>query len=94
MKKAIHAFLETFFGKELDFRARLFSEGAGEKGLRFILEADESLPGELCGDFIHLKQIGLNFLSNAAKYTEQGSITLRISGTRQAKTDEAGADTA
>jgi signal transduction histidine kinase/HPt (histidine-containing phosphotransfer) domain-containing protein len=59
------------------------SEGAGKRGLRFILEADENLPGELYGDFVHLKQIGLNFLSNAAKYTEQGSLTLRIGGKRR-----------
>ncbi|MDR0669281.1 MAG: response regulator [Treponema sp.] len=59
------------------------SERAGGKGLRFILETDERLPRKLYGDFIHLKQIGLNFLSNAAKYTEQGSITLRISGNRE-----------
>jgi hypothetical protein len=59
------------------------SEWAGEKGLRFILEADEHLPRKLYGDFIHLKQIGFNFLSNAAKYTEQGSVTLRINGSRK-----------
>jgi CheY-like chemotaxis protein len=40
----------------------------------------------LYGDFIHLKQIGFNFLSNAAKYTEQGSITLRIGGSREEET--------
>jgi CheY-like chemotaxis protein len=62
------------------------SERAGKKGLRFVLEADEALPRKLYGDFIHLKQIGFNFLSNAVKYTEQGSITLRISGNRKEKT--------
>jgi signal transduction histidine kinase/DNA-binding NarL/FixJ family response regulator/HPt (histidine-containing phosphotransfer) domain-containing protein len=61
------------------------SERAEKKGLRFILEADERLPRQLYGDFIHLKQIGFNFLSNAAKYTEQGSITLRINGNRKEK---------
>jgi signal transduction histidine kinase/CheY-like chemotaxis protein/HPt (histidine-containing phosphotransfer) domain-containing protein len=66
------------------------SERAGRRGLRFVLEADERLPRKLRGDFMHLKQIGFNFLSNAAKYTEQGSITLRISGTRQAKTGKPG----
>ncbi|MDR0451188.1 MAG: response regulator [Treponema sp.] len=62
------------------------SERAGRKGLRFVLEADDRLPRKLCGDFIHLKQIGFNFLSNAAKYTEQGSVTLRIGGNRKEKT--------
>jgi signal transduction histidine kinase/ActR/RegA family two-component response regulator len=66
------------------------TERAGKKGLRFILEADEGLPRELYGDFIHIKQIGFNFLSNAAKYTEQGSVTLRISGARQGKAGTGG----
>jgi signal transduction histidine kinase/DNA-binding NarL/FixJ family response regulator/HPt (histidine-containing phosphotransfer) domain-containing protein len=66
------------------------SERAGGKGLRFVLEADERLPQKLYGDFIHLKQIGFNFLSNAAKYTEQGSITLRINGNRKEKTGDPG----
>ncbi|MDR0451414.1 MAG: response regulator, partial [Treponema sp.] len=60
------------------------SERAGKRGIRFILAADPGLPRKLYGDFIHLKQIGLNFLSNAAKYTERGSVTLRISGSREA----------
>jgi signal transduction histidine kinase/DNA-binding NarL/FixJ family response regulator/HPt (histidine-containing phosphotransfer) domain-containing protein len=59
------------------------SERTGKKGLRFVLKADERLPRKLYGDFIHLKQIGFNFLSNAAKYTERGSVTLRISGSRK-----------
>jgi signal transduction histidine kinase len=63
------------------------SEQAGRKDLRFVLEADDRLPRKLYGDFIHLKQIGFNFLSNAAKYTEQGSITLRINGNRKEKAD-------
>jgi signal transduction histidine kinase/HPt (histidine-containing phosphotransfer) domain-containing protein len=66
------------------------SERAGKRGLRFVLEADDPLPQELYGDFVHIKQIGLNFLSNAAKYTGQGSITLRISGSREEKAGEPG----
>jgi CheY-like chemotaxis protein len=61
------------------------SERAGKKQLHFVLEAGEHLPRKLYGDFIHIKQIGLNFLSNAAKYTEQGSITLRIGESREEK---------
>jgi signal transduction histidine kinase/DNA-binding NarL/FixJ family response regulator/HPt (histidine-containing phosphotransfer) domain-containing protein len=66
------------------------SEQAGRKGLRFVLEADESLPPRLYGDFIHIKQIGLNFLSNAAKYTAQGSVTLRIGGDREDRAGQGG----
>ena len=51
-------------------------ERAAKKGLDFLLEIDETLPTELCGDFIHVKQVVVNFLSNAVKYTESGSVTL------------------
>jgi CheY-like chemotaxis protein/HPt (histidine-containing phosphotransfer) domain-containing protein len=50
-----------------------------------VCEAGAGLPRKLYGDFIHLKQVGHNFLSNAVKYTERGSVTLRISGSREEK---------
>lgn len=49
------------------------------QNLRFTTEADENLPGVLIGDMPHIRQIISNFLSNAAKYTEEGSITLSFS---------------
>jgi signal transduction histidine kinase/CheY-like chemotaxis protein len=45
-------------------------------GLELEVQADESLPCGLTGDFIHIKQVAANFLSNAAKYTKQGGVTL------------------
>lgn len=56
------------------------AELASRHGLEFQTEADEALPGGLTGDWVHLKQVAVNFLSNAAKYTRQGSVTLRFSG--------------
>ena len=55
------------------------SERSAKKGLEFCLEIDETLPAELEGDFIHIKQVAVNFISNAVKYTETGSVTLAIS---------------
>jgi CheY-like chemotaxis protein/HPt (histidine-containing phosphotransfer) domain-containing protein len=51
---------------------------AARKGLHFTVDADEKLPSELYGDKIRIKQIALNFLSNALKYTEKGRVTLRL----------------
>jgi signal transduction histidine kinase/DNA-binding NarL/FixJ family response regulator/HPt (histidine-containing phosphotransfer) domain-containing protein len=48
-------------------------------GLDFKIELDEGLPAELWGDMPRIKQIVSNFLSNAAKYTNYGSITLEFS---------------
>ena len=49
------------------------------KNLRFYTDICEDLPEQLYGDLAHIRQIASNLLSNAAKYTRQGSITLHIS---------------
>jgi signal transduction histidine kinase/CheY-like chemotaxis protein len=49
-----------------------------EKPIRFILNIDGKIPNSLIGDEVRLRQILLNLLSNAAKYTERGHIGLSI----------------
>lgn len=51
---------------------------AQEKGLEFRLYVDSSIPSMLCGDEIRIKQVLINLLNNAVKYTSEGSITLSI----------------
>ena len=46
-----------------------------DKGVEFIVKIDPGLPLVLNGDEIRIKQIIMNILSNAAKYTEKGSVT-------------------
>ena len=50
------------------------------KGLTFGLEVDETLPDALFGDMTRVQQIVVNLLTNAAKYTEKGSVDFRVSG--------------
>ena len=50
-----------------------------DKGLFLKLDIDENTPKALHGDEIRIKQIITNILTNAAKYTEKGSVTFRIS---------------
>jgi signal transduction histidine kinase/ligand-binding sensor domain-containing protein/CheY-like chemotaxis protein len=59
--------------------AGLIAEAARRKRLESILVFDEGVPDCVIGDPIRLKQILLNLLSNALKFTETGSITLRVS---------------
>jgi len=51
----------------------------GEKPITFNLTVDEKLPGVLYGDDLRVKQIFNNFLSNAFKYTNSGSVEWRVS---------------
>jgi len=51
---------------------------AEDKGLRFVVEVDENIPHLLTGDELRIRQCALNVLTNAVKYTEKGSVTLRV----------------
>ena len=51
---------------------------AKEKGLEFHVDVDQSLPSQLYGDEVRIKQILVNMLNNAVKYTSEGSVTLAI----------------
>jgi len=50
----------------------------GDKPIRFITNIDCNIPSALFGDEVRLRQMLLNLLSNAAKYTEKGFIGLYI----------------
>lgn len=56
----------------------LIHNRAEDKGLVFILNVDKNIPAILNGDETRIKQIIANLLTNAVKYTEEGSVTLNI----------------
>jgi CheY-like chemotaxis protein len=56
----------------------LWSETAAAKGLELTCEADPNLPPRLMGDETRVRQIVLNLLSNALKFTETGVVTLAL----------------
>lgn len=61
----------------LDELRTLVSFRAQQKNLALHLEASPAIPGTLIGDPTRLRQILLNLLDNALKFTPEGSITLR-----------------
>ena len=56
-----------------------------DKGLEFLLDIDDSLPTRLYGDSKRIKQVVINLLTNAVKYTKEGSVTLGVKSERVAE---------
>ncbi len=61
---------------------------AVEKGLALKFIENESLPKMLVGDDLRLRQIFFNLVGNAIKFTEQGSVTIRIELEQDARPGE------
>ena len=55
----------------------------GNKKIEFIVNADPEIPRGIIGDEARIRQVIVNLMTNAVKYTEKGSITLTVSQTRQ-----------
>ncbi len=72
--------------EKIDFNIRelitevvsLFEHKASEKDLKFSVHFSSSIPEFVIGDSVKIKQVLLNFISNAFKFTKNGSIKLFI----------------
>jgi len=63
----------------VDQAISIIAERAREKHLALHTEIDPALAGlSLLGDPLRMRQVLINFLGNAVKFTEQGSITVRV----------------
>ena len=55
-------------------------EAVHEKNLKLVIDVDKNLPEHLYGDEDHIRQVIVNLIDNAVKYTREGSITLSVRG--------------
>lgn len=69
--------------KIFDELIKLTQARIGEKPLEFRVNIAEDLPLYLNGDYVRLKQIAVNLLTNAVKYTKNGFVELNVSTVRK-----------
>lgn len=67
-------------GSLLNNLYNMISIKAKDKGLDLEFDIDSTIPGEYFGDDKRIEQIVLNLLTNAVKYTNEGKVTLKVTG--------------
>lgn len=55
---------------------------AEQKKLEFKIEVDETVPDKMFGDEVRIRQVIVNILNNAVKYTQKGSVTFKVGWTK------------
>jgi signal transduction histidine kinase/CheY-like chemotaxis protein len=60
---------------------------ANNQGLNLIFKKSENVPNYICTDAIKLRQVLINLISNAIKFTHQGEITVTVNNSSTETTD-------
>lgn len=63
--------------------AQLFVTAASARGTRILVELDPDVPSHIHGDPTRLRQVVSNLVGNAVKFTSEGTIRLRVAGSRK-----------
>ncbi len=67
-----------YLGNIIQDEQVLLNTRIADKPIDVKMELDPQIPSKLYGDELRIKQIATNLLSNAAKYTKKGTITIKI----------------
>ena len=63
---------------QLEIVIEMVAARAHEKGLPLVCEIAPNVPGDLVGDPTRLRQVLLNLIGNAVKFTEKGEVSLHV----------------
>lgn len=55
----------------------------GSKKIEIMVHADPAIPCGLIGDEVRIRQVMINLMTNAVKFTNSGAVTLKVSQTKQ-----------
>lgn len=69
----------------LNNTSSMFFRAAETKGLNLQFEVDEDVPMELKGDPLRIQQVLINLISNAIKFTDRGSVIVRVGKSHNGK---------
>jgi CheY-like chemotaxis protein len=69
----------------LEELADLFADRVAEKDIELLIARDSDVPSALIGDPLRLRQILINLLSNALKFTETGDILVKVQSLDQTR---------
>ncbi len=72
----------------LDHITSMISTLAMQKNLYVKLDIDPELPEQLVGDEMHIRQVLVNLLTNAVKYTREGGITFTVKVLERSEKDD------
>ena len=76
MEIEAHAFR---FMETIDNIRDLMTPRTDEKNLALVISVEDSVPEMVVGDSLRISQILFNIVGNAVKFTQEGSVTLRVS---------------
>ncbi|MEG3879428.1 PAS domain S-box protein [Microcoleus sp. herbarium7] len=70
------------FYRMLDDLEDMFALRAEEKGLQLMFDRDAEVPHYICTDEVKLRQVLINLLNNAIKFTSEGGVSVQVKGGR------------
>lgn len=75
--------VEYDFSSLIHDLVNMASQRAEDKNIKIEVEVDHEIPSRLYGDDVRIRQVLTNILTNAVKYTHEGTVWLRVKGSRR-----------